>query len=316
MMYKNSFKLIFSNFHLVWKLLFFFVIIVGALGYLSYIACQSIFDIIGVSSILTDLFDQFNIFIQTFDAPSFLVSVETSATAVVELIIGNIANIWHYLLLLGLIFIIVPAIVNNFYLLSTCNVLHHYMGSNVNFGFTASLFVNFWKNVRYQLVCLITIVPIKFLTYLLVIKSFALFSSPEIIIRVLSPVIITGIYVLLTSLRVAIFSGWVPYMLVKNANVLSGLVNGFKCIRKRFVRIFSASIGVILTIFIISVLGLFTFGASLIITAPAAYLFVATFNMVSFYSATGLRFYVDSNNIYAPKKTEMVENYKIYKNII
>jgi len=121
---------------------------------------------------------------------------------------------------------------------------------------------------------------------------------------------------LLTSLRVTLFSGWVPYMVVKNAGVLSGLVNGFKCIRKRFVRIFSASIGVVLTIFIISVLGLFTFGVSLIITAPAAFLFIATFNMVSFYSSTGLRFYVDSTSVYAPKKTEMVESYKIYKNVI
>lgn len=316
MMYKNSFKLVFSNFNLVWKLLLFFIFVVALFGSIGYFACQSIFDSIGISGILADVVEDFNTFIKTFDATTFLVAIEAAATEVSNLVVNNIADIWQYFLIMALIFVILPSIVHNFYLMSTCNVLHHYMGSNSNFGFTASLFCGFWKNVRYQLMCLVTIFPMKMLTYFLVVRSFALLGSSILALKILSPFIITSVYVILTSLRVTLFSGWVPYMVVKNAGVMAGLVNGFKCIRKRFFRIFGASIGVVLTIFLISVLGLFTFGVSLIITAPAAFLFIATFDMVSFYTSNGLRFYVDSSSVYAPKKTEMVESYKIYKTVI
>ena len=191
MMYKNSFKLVFSNFNLVWKLLLYFLVILLVFGSLTYFTCRSLFDVIGITEVLKEVIEEFNVFITTFDATTFLVEVENAVDIVVSLVITNIGQIWHYFLILGLVFIILPSMFNNFYLLSTCNVLHHYMGSNSSFGFTASLFVNFWKNIRYQLMCLVTILPIKLATYYLVIKSFALLSSPYLFIKVLSPFIIT-----------------------------------------------------------------------------------------------------------------------------
>lgn len=315
-MYRNSFKLIFSNFGLVWKLLCYFLIILLVTGGISYAVASPIFNEIGLSEVLAKFPASFEEFIRSLDAKSFLVQIDNITTEGVDLIVGNFTNIWYLLGILAVVSVIIPSMLNNFYLMSTCNVLHYYMGSCTKFGFTASVFVNFWKNVRYQLACLVTILPLKLLTYYAVIRSFGILASSSLVIKILAPFIIMAIYVILTALRVSLFAGWVPFMVVKNANVWSSLVQGFKCIRKRFVQVFANSLGVVLTIILISVLGLLTFGVSLVITAPAAFLFIATFGMVVFYTCTGLRFYVDNGNVYAPKKAEMVESYKIYKNVI
>ncbi len=316
MIYRNSFKLIFSNSSMIWKLLVYFVMSIAVIVTINYFLTSSMYANIGIAEAIQQVPEAFTQFIKTFDVAAFLIAIKNVMEACLNIIISNFAEIWLYVVLAVVLGLLVPSMIINFYLMATCNTLHFYMGSNLNFGFVNSCFMKFWKNIRYQLARLITLLPLKLITFYLVIKSFGLLEVNLAWIRLLAPFITMLIYVVLTGFRIAIFSGWVPYMVVKNANVFNGLINGFKCIRKRFFKILGTGFAVVLTIIFISVFGLFTFGVSLIITAPAAYLFIATFNMVSFYTATGLRYYIDSNNIYAPKKTEMIESYKIYKNII
>ncbi len=314
-MYKNSVKLVFSNFKLVWKLLIFFILTASICGTIGYFVTSAIYNNLGLSDIFQQFPEVCRDFIKSFDIKSFLISIEAIMNEILGVLTSQFATQWYLILAFVLLAIILPSMINNFYLMASCNVLHYYMGSSVNFGFTASIFCNFWKNVRYQLVCLVTLLPMKLITYYCTIKSFWLLTLDSWV-SYFAPFITIVVYVVLTAIRVALFSGWVPCMVVKNTNVFSGLIIGTKSIGKRLPQIFANSIGVVLTIIIITVLGIFTFGVSLIITAPAAFLLIAVFDMVAFYSSTGLRYYVDNNNVYAPKKTEMIESYKIYKNVI
>ena len=269
-----------------------------------------------MTPILVDIPDIFRELFKSFDFSKFFVTIESLVADIVLLITTNFVNIWHYLVISGVVSVCFPYMIFNFYHLSTCNVLHNFMGSNMNFSFIASIFYNFGKNVRYVIISVLTILPIKLLSLYLVIRSFVLLGSESLILQIFAPFIIAGLYVIMESLRVTIFSGWVPYMVVKNAGVATSLVNGVSHIRKRLPQIFANNLGITLTIILVNMFGVLTCGVSLIVTIPASFLLVATFNMVAFYTSTGLRFYVDHNNVFAPKKTEMVESFKIYKNLV
>ena len=124
MMYRNSFKLIFSNFGLVWKLLCYFLIILLVTGGISYAVASPIFNGIGLSEVLAKFPASFEEFIRSLDAKSFLVQIDNITTEGVDLIVGNFTNIWYLLGILAVVSVIIPSMLNNFYLMSTCNVLH------------------------------------------------------------------------------------------------------------------------------------------------------------------------------------------------
>jgi len=315
MMYKNTIKLIFSNFSLVFKFLIYFVFITCIVGGIGYFCWSFIAKELAINELLAELPQIFKSYKVSSDRALFLMEIRSVVFEILNILLIAFQSKWYLVILLGLLVAIIPSVLYNLYIMSMSNVLHYYMGSSVNFSFTASLFVNFRKNLRYQLLNIFTVLPIKYFTYLLVIDSFILLKFDGIM-GVLAPFIIVLIYVLLTALRMSLFAGWVPYMVVKNSNVFAGIINGYKYIRKRFARIFACSFAIVLTNILLSILGLFTFGVSLIITIPLAFVFIAVFNMVAYYSSSGLRFYVDTNNIFAPKKSEMVENYRIYKYVI
>ncbi len=316
MMYKNSVKLVFSKFNIVWKLIIYFFAVTAICCGINYLANI----VVDNHKIFTDIISQipvvFKSFANSFDLTKLLLEIERIISTIFSIIVVNFADIWLNLVVFVIVAVIIPHILTNFYSMASSHVMNFYMGSCVNFSFTASLCMDFWKNIRYQLASIITILPLRLVTYYLLVKSFLLFASESIIVTILAPFIIIASYVLISALRTTLFSGWVPYMVVKNSGVFEGLIKGFGCIRKRLPQIFANSIGLVLTNIILTMFGLLTFGISLIITIPACYLFVSTFNMVSFYTATGLRYYVDNSNVFAPKKTELVESYKIYKNII
>jgi len=316
MMYKNTFKLLFSKFNLVWKLLLYFIIILLVCCGINYLANL----IVDNKAIFADVFAQIpksyeNLF-NSFDLTRFFLEIERLFTDIFSVIVLHFAEIWPNLLVFMIFSVILPFMLHNYYTIACSNVMNYYMGSCFNFGFTASLCANFWKNIRYQLLSVVTILPLKLVTYYLLIESFLLFSHQEALVRLLAPLIIIVGYILISALRVTLFSGWVPYMVVRNSGVAEGFVKGFMCISKRLPHMFINSICVVITNILLTMFGLLTFGVSLIITIPLCCLLVTIFNMVSFYTATGLRFYVDNSNIHAPKKIEMVESYKIYKHIV
>ena len=65
---------------------------------------------------------------------------------------------------------------------------------------------------------------------------------------------------------------------------------------------------------------LFTFGSSLFITLPASLILITVFDMVVFYSASGMYYYVGDNNIQdetkGVKRLEQQDTVKDLKNII
>ncbi len=102
-----------------------------------------------------------------------------------------------------------------------------------------------------------------------------------------------------------------------NNGVFSAFVDGVKTSKRRLINIYSNAVGLLLSVVFINMFSLIcTFGIGLIISIPFTCVWYATFGMTSYYSSSGLKFYVDSYNIISPKKREMSENVSSLKYFI
>ena len=133
----------------------------------------------------------------------------------------------------------------------------------------------------------------------------------------LAPFVAMFVFSFFSALTMTIFGGWIPAMIVKNKNVFGGLKECFRVMRRRFIYTFGSAFAMVLTLVFINVFGgLCTFGVGLIVTIPTTLVVVEIFNMVAYYTAIGQRYYVDTNNVCAPKRQEFTDKFNNHKYII
>ena len=316
MMYKNTFKLVLSNFHLVWKILAYMVIAGLVLLGLCYACSLPILKVLieqGFSKKFIDLFGDFS---RSFNIYQLFGNGVNLIDEFIEIILLNISNLWLYIVLFLFILVIGRAFLYGFYLFAATNVLYFYMGSNIKYGFTHSLFSTLKTNIKYQLCSLITILPIDclFMVGLYFLLRFFVLSEGLLI---LAPVALFFVAILLFSFKITFFSGWLPAIMVFECGVWQGLKKGVKAVFRRFYRNFSTSVFVILTIIIINVIcAVCTFGASIFVTIPLSSVVIVVYNMVMFYTSQGMRFYVDNEQVVTPKRLEETDGLGGLKYII
>ena len=316
MMYKDTFKSILSNFHLVWKILAYQIISILCVVGLAYACSLPIVNVLqseGVTAQFTDLFTNFS---RNFNIYELLANSVKLVDNFCYVIAQNISELWLYIVLFLFITILLNSFISGLYKFASTNVLYYYFSSNIKIGYTTSLINTLKTNIKFQLASLVVLLPINVL--LLTILYFAvrwLVLSEGLLI--IAPVIIIALAIFLYAFKITLFSGWLPAIAVFNCGVWAGLKKGVKAVFRRFYRSFSTVILIIFTLFILNVICLIcTFGVSLVVTLPLTMLAFITFGMVMFYCSQGMRFYVDSNTVITPKRLEQTDGKKGLKFII
>lgn len=313
MMYKNTFRLIFSNFNLVWKILLYLIFSSLCVVGLTYACSLPIINVLqteGVIENFTSLFTDFSI---NFNIYQFLVGAVIAIETFVKVILDNILNLWLYVGLLLVIIVFIRPLLNGFYKFATCNELYFYMSSNIKMGFTTSLFSSFKTNFKYQLCSILVQFPIDlgFIVLFYFVAKWLVSSSGLLLI---APIFLIALLGLLLALKITLFAGWIPAVVIFDCGIWNGLKRGFKAVLRRFTRTYSTSILILITIFVVNVVCAFcTFGAALVVTLPLSLMTLLIFDMVVFYSSQGMRFYVDSVNVISSQKmeeTDMLTNLK------
>lgn len=316
MMYKNTIKLLFSNFRAVWNILIFLIIATLLSGLLSFIFCSPIINALTDGGLFIEISNTYTSFVTSLNLTQFFIDITVIGDLFANIILLNMNSLLVYIILFLFSFFVVSNFMRSFYLLASSNYLNYYMGNKIRKSFTACFFEDFGKNVKYSLLYLVTIFPIKLLIYLVVYQSLRLLAYGGFM-AVVAPFITIAIYVILSSIRITIFSCWVPMIVRKGEGVFKALFLSESTLRKRWLTTFSNSIFIVLTILFINVfVGIFTFGVAWVVTIPISYFITAIFNMVCYYTSTGSRFYVDDFNVVAPKRMEHTDQFSKLKNII
>ena len=198
----------------------------------------------------------------------------------------------------------------NFDKVPICEVLDAKMSSNCRLNFTGIYFSRLWFSVKYTFTSLIFFVPIDALILIGGYFSLKLYTLGGIWLTI-SPFVVIMIAIILISLRVSLFSNWVPECVSSGKGVWKSFGRSVKITCKKFLRTFINASFVVLTLFLVNILMfVLTAGVGLIITIPATVLFINSFSMVNYYVSTGNRFYIDGETIVSPKKLETQEEIK------
>ncbi len=316
MMFKNTFRLLFSNFHIVWKILLYMLLVLVTTAFIAYFACLPIVNQLMRGGFFDGVGVAYNSFLTNTNIAQLFESISQLTTLFVDIIASNIASLLFYIILFFSTTILFFEFFKNMYTFAVSNYLYMFMSNGVTCSFSKSFFENFGKNVRYQLLNLITVLPLKLLVLYLVFLSFKLFAVGGVL-TFFAPFISIFVYTLLTALIVTAFSCWVPTIVSKDYSVIKSLRVGFSVMTKRFIKTFSNAICLVLTVIFLNVfVGIFTFGVALLVTIPVCSMLYASFNMVSFYTSSGMRFYIDTNSVIAPKRMELTDSLSHLKYII
>ena len=316
MIYKNSFKLMFSNGNLIWKLLLYLVVALMVVLGLSFLVALPVFNVLSEGGLFKSISSAYTQFLEGLNIKQLIININEITIQFANIIVDNLTKILPSIILFIVVFFILGSVIIRFYQLPTAYVVNLYMNSNVKQGFMTSIFGNFGKAMKYMLAYLITILPINLVTFVGLLLSFGAFKLGGVYI-ILMPFVILISFTLITSLKITFFSGCLPAFVGTNNGVFKSLKHGFNTIKRRFFETFGNSIALVLTLIFINVFGgVFTYGVGLIITIPTTFVLLSIFNLVAYYSSNGQRYYLDSNNVMAPKTMELTDKLTDYKYLI
>jgi len=315
MLYKNSLKILFSNFNIIWKSVLYFLITALISMVLLYLCVNPVYKLLLNNGVVDEAINIYSDFMASLNFSEMCKSISELVETFFEIILTNISKIWINFTGVALITLFLSVFLNNLTIMAFCNSLHYYMGSMNKLGFYSSFFDVLKKNLKVQITYFIISLPIKIINFLIIMMIFRLvtiswfWSIVGVFILVLS-------WVILLAFKFTLFSGWVPTMVIMNYGVFKSLKVSVKNAFRQFPRIFGNAIGVVLTLLCVYMLGIFTFFVGLIVIIPASYLFYSSFGMVSTYESQGMRYYVDIYNVITPKKKEIGDKLTDMKYIV
>jgi len=316
MLYKNTFKLLFSNAGLIWKILFYIIVAGLIVGGLSLLTALPIIQVLVNEKFFEIISEIYSKFLSNLDLQGLILRIGDLSVKFMDIINDNIGKILLSVFGFGFVFFVIGSVILKSYSMPVSVCLYYYMSSNTKQPFMNAFASSFKKNFVFQLVSLMILLPINCIVYYLLLYSFRLFSYGGIFIFI-SPFIILFGFAIIMSLKHTILCGWLPGIVVRNKGVFSGLNEGMIIPKRRFGQTFGNAFALELTAIFLNVFGaVFTYGVGLIVTIPFTILMFSTFGMVAYYSANGQKYYLDSYNVMAPKTMEYTDKLSNQKYIV
>jgi len=316
MLYKNSIKILLSNFNIVWRILLYFFVVFVVLCVSLYFLVNPVLKIIENAGFFEQFVGFYKDFLSSLDLTTLFENLRLFFDDLILFVVENISNLWYFFV--GIFFVL--SFLKSFLLglvnIPCCLSLHLYVGSMTKQGFFASFFETLGKSIRFELVHFLVSAPINVLFVFLFLQLLKLFGVSWLL-SVFAIVLIIVLFVLLFSFKTVFFSVWAPAIIVLNYGVFKSLVMSVKVAAKRFLRYFSAAVGVVITLIVLNVVVCFaTFIFGLFLSIPISYLLCNVFGTVVLYEAQGMRYYVDVYNVITIMKKELNDKIKDLKYII
>lgn len=150
------------------------------------------------------------------------------------------------------------------------------------------------KSLLYSLMYSIIVIPFDAAIFLIAFFIIKLYS----VINLFAFSIAVGFIFFAFSLRLSLFSMWVPSIVVGKMGVFKALKNNFNTIKKAFVPALSCNFIIIIVTFCMSIaFGLITFGIAFLILLPFGICFSLCVHMVVYYNGMSRKYYTDQVTI-------------------
>lgn len=115
--------------------------------------------------------------------------------------------------------------------------------------------------------------------------------------------LLATVMIALTALKLSFTVKWLPSLIHGRLNNRKAIVNNFTQGSNGFASVFSNMFVLTLLILAINVMAVaFTFGAGLLLTVPASFVMLISFEFVTYYDTNGLKYFIGGGAIVGPKK--------------
>lgn len=310
-MLKNSIKVLFMNLGLVWKsLLYKIVSLIISIGITSPLLVPVLMNL-AKGGFFGKLNETFNNFIFNVKVDSLYYSVKDLFKSFWNIVTTN--NQVALIIIACVLFILIYYFLNNLLKNAITGSVVTFMSSFAKTSFFGNYLTNFKRSVTLSLLKMITILPITII----------IFAVAIVILNAMESVIGLGIFTtivfvtLALSLKNTLLAGYETAVYIHNYSLGECLKRSMKILRSKFMKIFSDNIFIVLFEIVLNFAMIFlTVGVGLFITLPAMQVFSASYNSVVYFETNGMRYYLDSNNIFTPKKLEEKDSFKKIKDII
>lgn len=299
MSFKNAVKILIAKFGLVWIVLLYLVIfsaIIASLSITFVIPVVRAFQAAGIGGQFTALFNS----IMNGDTVSGWFTV-------IKEIVDNVGNVlktdFSAMLNSTLFLVLVLTLASRFlvglYELPLVAVLEGAMSSNARIGFMGRFISKLGVSCRFVLAKMLYTILYDGVFYTVIYFMFGLFDVKGL--ALFAPFIIMFAFILLIAARYTVISMWAPSVVVGGKKIFPGLFASVKKTFRNFGAVYSTFVISWTIIIALNVLvGLFTFGAGLLITIPVSMVFINILNMTVYYGKNGKRYYADSTIVTPP----------------
>jgi len=313
MIFKDSFKVLISNFSLVWKSGLYKLLVTAFVVFLSVGFLRPIVADLTSAGFFTNisLLAKEGIFTSGLNTTSERVFGLAKIFVDEVFVLGHSLN----LVMLTLFYVIILPFFFNLSKVAEAEVLYGSMSSNSNFGYIASYIRNLFKAIKLSMFKLLFSIPFTALCVLAVVLV-SKFTTLNIILAMFLAFLIFLALVVVFSLLKVLQSCFEPATILQDFGPVRSLKHGFKAVMRKIGGILSSNfVLVVLTLGVNVFIGLYTFGVGLIITLPACMVLYTIMSMVSYYYAMGMNFYCDPNHIVRTMKLEDFVTIKQMKDI-
>lgn len=315
MIFKNTMKIVFSNFGIsikscLYKMLCLALILLLGYGILSPVidACMNI-------GLLQNLSDFFAKGILAFDSEVVVGSFSNILDICNTVMAQNVGFTWN-LVIIALITVVILPIVLGLSKVAECSALFHIFSSRSSVDFMTCYFENLKKGFVYRCYRLLFSIPV-FLVCL-----FVVFFIPLYIFKGTLPflafAVISFVVLLICSLFMTYFLIFEPNIVIQGGSPVKALKASMKNVKDYgFFKVFGIMCLLSLVAFLINgVFASFTYGISLIITLPITIHFSNILRMILCYEILGMNYYISKKSVCVTKKKAEKINMDKMKNLI
>lgn len=316
MIFKNTFKLLLTNFNLTYKILLHKLIvfllslgIAGTIGapFLLHLTELNFFPYILNETI--ELFENINIGnIFIYFKTIFNEIIFTLKNLDINLLINSLIAIFSFFVVYGLL--------SGLSELAVIDCLNSNMSSKTKLSYFKSLISKILKSFAMNIVKFVMFIPYIICIALLFYYSFIFYDLYGGIAKVLIPFLLFLSFVLITGFYISLNLGFSPSIIVNGESIFKSFKRGFCAIKKKYIRVLSTSVMIVFVLTIFNLFfSVFSFFAGLILTLPITSLVMNLFKIVSYYECNGMRYYV-GENIRTPLKVCEQDKMKKLKYIV
>lgn len=305
MIYKNSMKLLTSNFGLVWKQLAYSLIRLTIILGLTMLVSRPIVNLLTEEGFFQSITTTWqSVYTNT---ETFFVALKDCIQLFFSIIGQHMADLKFYIVLFFIITIVINAFLKYVGKYALTYVAHNNFTSLTQCSYSHSIVSNIKNILKYSASRFLLDLPFTALKVLYIYIYCVM--AQDVVSAIGGITLMIVLFAITYALQISIYNGLAVEQISKNKNPLKSVFKTYSSV-KELLKIFSNAIIVVLTVVVVNVIiGIFTVGAGLFITVPASMALVVIFELISYYTQTKQRYYLSSTIIVDVVETNKVEKF-------